>query len=85
VETSKSMTSESRRRRQIETVPLRRLGTVDDIGPLAVYFVADESSWTSGTVVQVTGGSRIPVGLLTYLYKVNRDAEAAEASIGDRP
>ena len=79
VETSKSMTSESRRRRQIETVPLRRLGTVDDIGPLAVYFVADESSWTSGTVVQVTGGSRIPVGLLTYLYKVNRDAEAAEA------
>jgi NAD(P)-dependent dehydrogenase (short-subunit alcohol dehydrogenase family) len=80
VEAEKSMTSESRRRRQIETVPLRRLGKVEDIGPLAVYFVADESSWTSGTVVQVTGGSRIPVGLLTYLYKVNRDAEAAEAA-----
>jgi len=77
VETSRSMTSESRRRRQIETVPLRRLGTVEDIGPLAVYFVADESSWTSGTVVQVTGGSRIPVGLLTYLHKVNAAAEAA--------
>jgi len=73
VETSKSMTSESRRRRQVETVPLQRLGRIEDVGPLAVYFVADESSWTSGTVVQVTGGSRIPVGLLTYLHKVNRD------------
>ena len=72
-ESSSSMSSESRRRRQIETVPLQRLGTVDDVGPLAVYFAADESSWTSGTVVQVTGGSRIPVGVLSYLHRVNRD------------
>jgi len=79
-ESSSSMASESRRRRQIETVPLRRLGEVDDVGPLAVYFAADESSWTSGTVVQVTGGSRIPIGVLTYLYKINRDAEAREAA-----
>lgn len=79
-ESSSAMTSESRRRRQIETVPLRRLGEVDDVGPLAVYFAADESSWTSGTVVQVTGGSRIPVGVLSYLHRVNRDAEAREAA-----
>jgi len=69
-ENSGSMTNPARRRRQIETVPLQRLGTVDDIGPLAVYFAADESSWTTGTVVQVTGGSRIPVGLLSYLHHV---------------
>ena len=81
-ESSSSMSSESRRRRQIETVPLRRLGEVDDVGPLAVYFAADESSWTSGTVVQVTGGSRIPVGVLTYLHKVSRAAEAAEDAAG---
>lgn len=81
-ESSTSMASESRRRRQIETVPLRRLGEVDDVGPLAVYFAADESSWTSGTVVQVTGGSRIPVGVLSYLHKVSRDAEAREATMG---
>ena len=73
-ESSSSMISESRRRRQIETVPLQRLGEVDDVGPLAVYFAADESAWTSGTVVQVTGGSRIPVGVLTYLHHVNRAA-----------
>jgi NAD(P)-dependent dehydrogenase (short-subunit alcohol dehydrogenase family) len=75
-----SMSTESRRRRQVETVPLRRLGRVEDIGPLAVYFVSDESEWITGTVVQATGGSRIPVGLLTYLWKVNRQAEEAEAA-----
>lgn len=83
-ENSGSMTSESRRRRQIETVPLRRLGEVDDVGPLAVYFAADESRWTSGTVVQVTGGSRIPVGVLSYLHKVNRQAEQKAADEANR-
>jgi NAD(P)-dependent dehydrogenase (short-subunit alcohol dehydrogenase family) len=80
-ENSGSMASESRRRRQIETVPLRRLGRVEDIGPLAVYFVSDESAWISGTVVQATGGSRIPIGLLSYLHKVNREAEAREEAV----
>jgi len=74
-EESSSMTSVARRRRQVETVPLQRLGQVDDIGPLAVYFLSDESQWISGTVVQATGGSRIPVGLLTYLHHKNKDIE----------
>jgi len=73
-----TMGSPSRRRRQIETVPLRRLGTVDDVGPLCVYLASDEAAWTSGETIQVTGGSRIPVGLLTYLHRVNAAAEAAE-------
>ena len=71
-----TMQSESRRRRQIETVPLRRLGKIEDVGPLAVYFASDESSWVSGTVVQVTGGSRIPIGLLSYLHRINAKAES---------
>ena len=75
-----SMLNQSRRRRQIETVPLRRLGKVEDIGPLAVYFVSDESSWITGTVVQATGGSRIPVGLLTYLWRKNKEAEERETA-----
>lgn len=79
-ESSSSMTSPSRTRRQIETVPLRRLGVVDDIGPLAVYFASDESSWTSGTTVQVTGGSRITVGTLTYLHKIGQKMDEQEAS-----
>lgn len=65
-----SMSSPARRRRQVETIPLQRLGTVDDIGPLCVYLASDEASWTTGSVIQVTGGSRIPVGLLSYLHRV---------------
>ena len=74
-ENSTTMSSPGRRKRQVETVPLQRLGHVNDIGPLAVYFLSDESAWVSGEVVQVTGGSRIPVGLLTYLHHKNRDIE----------
>jgi NAD(P)-dependent dehydrogenase (short-subunit alcohol dehydrogenase family) len=66
------MGTPGRRQRQIETVPLQRLGTIDDIGPLAVYLVSDEASWVTGSVIPVTGGSRIPVGLLSYLRKVNK-------------
>jgi 3-oxoacyl-[acyl-carrier protein] reductase len=84
-DTSQSMAKPSSRRRQIETVPLRRLGTVEDVGPLAVYFASDESSFVSGSVVQVTGGSRIPVGLLTYLHHVNREMEAKEQSSSRAP
>lgn len=77
-ETSQSMKKESTRRRQVESVPLRRLGRVEDVGPLAVYFASDESSFVSGTVVQVTGGSRIPVGVLTYLHHVNRRLDGSD-------
>ena len=69
-EASSQAQSESRRRRQIETVPLRRLGEPDDIGPLCVYFASDESAWVTGTVVPVNGGSRITVGYLSYMHRV---------------
>lgn len=81
-EAASAMGRDSTRRRQVETVPLRRLGEVEDVAPLAVYFAADESAWTSGTVVQVTGGSRIPVGALSYLHHVNRRLEAEAAADG---
>lgn len=67
-----SMRSADRRRRQIATVPLRRLGVPDDIGPLCVYLASDEAAWVSGSVIQVDGGSRIPVGLLAYLRRIDR-------------
>jgi NAD(P)-dependent dehydrogenase (short-subunit alcohol dehydrogenase family) len=66
-----AMDRPSRRRRQVETIPLRRLGTVDDIGALCVYLASDEASWVTGEVIQIHGGSRIPVGYLTYLHHVN--------------
>ena len=66
-----AMDRPSRRRRQVETIPLRRLGTVDDVGGLCVYLASNEASWVTGEVVQIHGGSRIPVGYLTYLHHVN--------------
>lgn len=66
-----AMDRPSRRRRQVETIPLRRLGTVDDIGWICVFLASDEASWLTGEVIQVTGGSRIPVGYLTYMHHVN--------------
>jgi len=77
---SPSMTKSSRIKRQIETVPLRRLGHIDDIGPLCVYFAADESAWVSGSVVQVTGGSRISIGTLSYMHHINKMMDEKEAA-----
>ncbi len=77
VDSLSTMQSESRQRRQIETVPMQRLGRVEDVAPLAVYFASDESQWVTGTVVPVNGGSRIPIGLLSYLHRVNKPKDDA--------
>jgi NAD(P)-dependent dehydrogenase (short-subunit alcohol dehydrogenase family) len=74
-ETSEGRMTPSRRRRQIQTVPLQRLGTPDDVGPLCAFLASDASSWQTGTVTQLNGGSPIPVGYLTYLHHVNADVE----------
>lgn len=71
VDSLSTMQSASRQRRQIETIPLQRLGKAEDIGPLAVYLASDEASWVTGTIIPVNGGSRIPIGLLSYLHKMN--------------
>lgn len=65
-----SMSRPSRRQRQIDTVPLRRLGTVEDIAWLCVFLASDEAGWITGETIQVTGGSRISVGYLTYMHHV---------------
>ena len=65
-------------------VPMRRLGTPDDIGAACVFLAARESSWITGEVIQVTGGSRIPVGYLTYMHHITEQLER-EAASGDAP
>jgi NAD(P)-dependent dehydrogenase (short-subunit alcohol dehydrogenase family) len=78
-ESSGSMTSESRIKRQIETIPLRRLGTVADVGALCVFLAADESSWITGAVIPLHGGSRISVGYMSFMHRINKmmDEKAA--------
>lgn len=70
-ELAKTLNTPERIRRQVDIVPLQRLGTPDDIGPLCAYLVSDESSWTSGALIPVNGGSFVPMGYLSYLHRVN--------------
>ena len=72
-ELAKTLNTESRIRRQAETVPMQRIGRPDDIGPLCAFLVSDEASWTTGAVIPVNGGSIVPLGYLSYLHRVNRD------------
>jgi NAD(P)-dependent dehydrogenase (short-subunit alcohol dehydrogenase family) len=81
---SGSMSRPSRVRRQIETIPLRRLGAVLDIGWVCVFLASDEAAWISGETIQVTGGSRIPVGYLTYMHHITEQLANAKA-VGGLP
>ena len=36
--------------------PLGRLGTPDDLGRAAVFLASDESHWTTGDVLEASGG-----------------------------
>jgi NAD(P)-dependent dehydrogenase (short-subunit alcohol dehydrogenase family) len=74
------MAAPSRRLRQMQTIPLRRLGVPQDVAPLCVYLAADESSWVTGNVVQVTGGSRVGVGYLSFLHHTNKDLGTEDAA-----
>jgi NAD(P)-dependent dehydrogenase (short-subunit alcohol dehydrogenase family) len=75
-----SMSRPSRVARQIESVPLRRLGTVDDIGAACVYLASDEAGWVTGETIQVTGGSRITVGYNTYMHRITEQLAAERLS-----
>lgn len=81
-ELAKTLNTESRIRRQVEAVPLQRLGTPDDIGPLCAHLVSDEAAWTSGALIAVNGGSVVPMGYLSYLHQVNQVNQMNRAKVG---
>jgi 3-oxoacyl-[acyl-carrier protein] reductase len=41
----------------VETHPLRRLGTPEDVARAALFLASEEASWVSGVVLDVAGGS----------------------------
>ncbi len=75
-----TLSKPSRVARQVATVPLRRLGTVDDIGAVCAFLASDEAGWVTGETIQIHGGSRIPVGYLTYMHHITTQLEGAQAS-----
>ena len=44
-------------KQMIDRTPMGRLGTVEDIGAAALYFLSDAASWVTGKVLEVDGGT----------------------------
>lgn len=69
-EETTAMLAGERARKQIDTVPMGRLGQPADIASACVYLASDAAQWVSGITIPVNGGSRISVGYLAYLDRV---------------
>ena len=50
-------------RRMAATVPMKKLGTVEDIAYAALYFASDEASYVTGQTIVVDGGQVLPEAL----------------------
>jgi len=50
-------------RRIADSIPLKRLGTGDDIAKAVMWLASDAASWVSGAVLNIDGGGERPVFL----------------------
>ena len=50
-------------RRMAETVPMKKLGSVEDIAYAALYFASDEAGYVTGQTIVVDGGQVLPEAL----------------------
>ncbi len=71
---TEGLSEEAKQRPEVDTIPLGRGGTVEDVGSLAVFLVSDEAAWISGAVMPLHGGARVSGGLVTYLQNARRPA-----------
>ncbi len=51
-------------RRMAETIPMKQLGTVEDIAYAALYFASDEAGYVTGQTIVVDGGQVLPEALI---------------------
>jgi NAD(P)-dependent dehydrogenase (short-subunit alcohol dehydrogenase family) len=56
----KRLSSPAQKEMFINAIPLRRMGTVDDIGQTAAFLASPLASYISGCVVVVDGGQNLP-------------------------
>jgi 3-oxoacyl-[acyl-carrier protein] reductase len=56
-ETNEQWIPADTKRSLAESHPLRRLGTPDDVARAALFLASDESSWITGVIVDIAGGS----------------------------
>ena len=69
-EGAKRLFSEARQEELINAIPLRRMGTVDDIGQTAVFLASPLATYVSGCVVVVDGGQNLAGSML---FNVNAE------------
>ncbi len=48
--------SEEEKQRVLSAIPLGRLGTLEEIASVVVFLASDESSYVTGTTIDVSGG-----------------------------
>ncbi len=51
-------------RRMAATIPMKKLGTVEDIAYAALYFASDEAGYVTGQTLVVDGGQVLPEALI---------------------
>jgi len=54
------LTDPSVRRQLEENTPMKRVGQVEDIAAGVVYLASDASSWVTGKVIEIDGGTEHP-------------------------
>jgi 3alpha(or 20beta)-hydroxysteroid dehydrogenase len=66
----------------IDEIPLGRRGTAEDVAPLVVFLVSDESSWISGAEISVDGGQGAHGGMkgLSDAVRASYSHQSANAS-----
>jgi 3-oxoacyl-[acyl-carrier protein] reductase len=53
------------------SIPMRRLGTVDDIANAALYFASDEAAYVTGQTLVIDGGQVLPESLMALEEMMN--------------
>jgi len=51
--------SDEIKEKYVQTIPLRRMGSVEDVAELALFLVSDEASYITGETIRVDGGLAI--------------------------
>ena len=65
------------RRRQIETVPLGRAGTPEDVAGVVAFLLSDDASYVSGVLIPVEGASLVDHPRARAIAKLRNDERAA--------
>ena len=43
-----------------KAIPMKRLGTIEEVGSLATFLASDDSSYITGEGIVISGGSTLP-------------------------